>query len=779
MTTLRHQIALGVVSATSLAFQLALMQLLSFCQWYHFAYMVISVALLGGGCAGIVICLFHGWAMKRCEELFAWAIVLAGFGMTLALFLSQIPALRFDSFILFTGIRELIKLPLTYFLFFLPCFFSSVAIGLALASAHHEVGRIYGGNLAGAAAGAALGWGLLWLVRPEELPAYLALVNVLAVVCCLWKHVTSPLWVAVVVTLLVGISSLLTPPTMAMSEYKALSRMLNLPGTKVEREVKCPYGIVHILFAPKVRYAPAISLTFLGVPPTPPQAFVNGDAAGPYFPSGHLSELSILDYSLYALPWALGERKRVMVPLARAGEHAAYALYRGAETVAAFEAHPVLASLVNTYPSVTFMASHPRSRGIQGYSFYDLVLFPPLGIWGGNAGMGALEESYLYTVEGIRDLWKRLAPRGVLMITCWEDYPVRYPLKIWALLKRAVAGEVTGTLPEYLAVVRGSGQIAFLLKRTPFLAQERRAVQDFCRRLLFEPLTMTGERASDPVWELFPYLHNNREIASYPFDLRPPTDDRPYIHHFLQVRALSLIAHHYGWGRVPFFELGYLIVLVTLVQVIVVAVLFMLLPLCVTSAGTRFHNMWRVTLYFSGIGLGYMVVEMAFIQRFALYFGAAVNAVAVVVAVMLVASGVGSWYSSRFSAALRCPLWVWAMILFVLVLYSLSLTPFLMVTVGYPMGIRLFFTVMLVAPPAFLMGIPFPVGIRILDCVNPRAVAWAWGINGFFSVVGTCVATLIAVEVGFRVTMLLAGFAYMGVLAFRIPEIKVLTSIHS
>jgi hypothetical protein len=200
----------------------------------------------------------------------------------------------------------------------------------------------------------------------------------------------------------------------------------------------------------------------------------------------------------------------------------------------------------------------------------------------------------------------------------------------------------------------------------------------------------------------------------------------------------------------------------------ILAVLMIILPLVRLPREGR-HG-WKTLLYFGGLGIGYMWTELALIHRFIFYLGQPVFAAALVVGVLLAGSAIGSALTGRFTE-LRP--WRWAAaVAGTLVLYALLLTPLLQATLPLPLPGRVTLAVMLLLPAAVVMGMPFPLGLRLLNRVRSAEVPWAWGINGCLSVVGAAVATLIAVEVGYSLLLVLAAGAYLVSVAvrFRVEE---------
>ncbi|NIW00284.1 hypothetical protein GWN26_14645 [Candidatus Saccharibacteria bacterium] len=223
-------------------------------------------------------------------------------------------------------------------------------------------------------------------------------------------------------------------------------------------------------------------------------------------------------------------------------------------------------------------------------------------------------------------------------------------------------------------------------------------------------------------------------------------------------KSIPHLSEVFGGRTLPFLELGYLIVALTLVQITLVAIVLIILPLF--KIGWRGGKKGWIVLYFSGIGLGFMFVEIVLIQRFTLYFGNPIYAASAVISTMMIFSGIGSYFSSRLTTTAKTILMITTAIIFLLLLYALVLTPILQQSIALPLPIKILLAILLIAIPTTMMGNLFPLGLRIVSHHNQQAIPWAWGINGCLSVISSVLATLIAVEMGFYWVMIFAALAY-------------------
>lgn len=780
--TYRVPLSIGLLSAALIAFQLALMQVLSIVQWHHFAYMVISVALLGFGAAGTFLALSREWLLRRSAALLPALMLATGLVMAVLVDAVQLPFVRFDSYLLFADYSQSGRLLITYLLFFLPFFLAALAIGMVFVLEAGRIGKIYFANLLGSGVGGLLALALAWVFVPARIPALVAVLPLLAALMLLPRSRQVPL--AFLALAAAGLTAwkVVQPPALLRSQYKDLSKTLLLPEATITVERSSPYGLVQTLSSPVLRYAPGLSLMAGQAADVRLAAFVNGDWYGALMDYRPGDTAVVLDYTTMALPYAMRPRQKVLVLRAGTGTDVAHALSEGAYSVTAVEPNvPVvslfrgaMASLSDSLffqEGVTVREREPRTFLLMDTAHYDLIVLPMVGTFGGSSGLYALQEQFILTREAVSEMWHRLRPGGAIAISSWVDYPYRNPLKVLATAVEVLRHEGVQDPQLHLAAVRSWGTITFVLTRSPLSSGEMANIRAFCDAVQFDPVLLPGLRGEERSFynqvgdpRFFAYvdsiLSGNREqlYQDYDFNIRPATDNQPYFSQYIKWGSLQRLAGFFGNRSLPFFEVGYVLVVVTLVQVTVLSFILIVLPLF--RLGWRGGGKGRTLLYFSGIGLGYMFVEMILIQRFTLYFGNPVYAASAAITVLLVASGAGSYVSDYLVGGRKRLLTVLGAIVGLLLVYALALTPVLRQTIHLSPLVKGVVAFLLIAPLAFLMGVPFPAGIARVSKWGPEVVPWAWGVNGCVSVISTALATITAVELGANWVMVAAAAAY-------------------
>ena len=291
---------------------------------------------------------------------------------------------------------------------------------------------------------------------------------------------------------------------------------------------------------------------------------------------------------------------------------------------------------------------------------FDLIALPIVGTFGGSSGLYALHEQFILTKEAFREMWLKLNAGGVISVTSWMDYPIRNPLKILATMVEVLRESGIQNPNDNIVAIRSWGTITFVMTKTSLQENEIKIIRSFCEEMMFDPAILPQlnpeERTRYNQFQddlFFDYvdkiISSEKETfyEDYDFNIKPASDNKPYFSQYIKWSNLNRLAQFFGNRSLPFFEIGYLLVIITLIQISIASFVLILLPLF--KIGWKGKSKAGIILYFSGIGLGYMFVEMVFIQRFMLYFGNPVYAASAVITSLLIFSGLGSYHSNYFT----------------------------------------------------------------------------------------------------------------------------------
>ena len=322
------------------------------------------------------------------------------------------------------------------------------------------------------------------------------------------------------------------------------------------------------------------------------------------------------------------------------------------------------------------------------------------------------------------------------------------------------------------------------MKKSPFTTQEIDAVKKILRVGEAPATPDSGttevryspeEPSSDSIYNRLLTAPDLRAVyAAQTAQIEPATDDRPFFNQHTRWSSINWktfqdIFSQNRQARLALEDrpIAEVTLLVLLVQSIVIAAVLILLPLLKFSRqGLSVPNRGRFLIYFAGLGLGFIMIEIALLQRFTLFLGQPVYTFAVVLAALLIFTGIGAALSDRFGAAARQSLRLIVPLILLTLVLTAFLTPYIFsAALGWSLLSRVVISVLILAPLGILLGMPFPSGLRIVGQEAPALVPWAWGVNGFFTVIGTVGALMLGMAFGFKAVLVIAALFYLGALA--------------
>ena len=739
-------------SLSMLSFEVTLVRLFSMRFSYHYAALVISIAM-----AGLVL----GGIYASLRKTSSRAVARWGFGLALSypalLFLSVL--LPVDYYRLLWEARQVFFLVLFIVLLAAPFFLYGVILAVSFASFLKGAHRIYTADLMGAGVGVCVIMLLLDRMRPEY-ALLLVSAPLLIAALCAWRARAA--WLsggaAVFLVALLGHYGLLQSE---LSPFKGLMQALQEEGS---RTIATRYSFdarLDLFENPRMKSAPGLSLAYTEPVPRGLGVALDGDIVGLLLDEQKLGTYEFFRFMPVAIPYMLSEPKVVLVVGGGGGLEGLVPHYFGALSVAKAEKNRVVNRyIVDSYPSTSLYRqglAHASGRSLAKsmHESIDLVAISMSGFFpGGNFG---LQEEYDMTVEALTEYLSHLGSQGYLFIQTYLVPPPRYELRIVNTLMRALAA-IGITNPEtHCVVFRSWDTINFLAKKSPFTPDEGTAISRFLESRQFDLLYpvsaprketfIAGRDYGKQLGALADPSQRDVFLKEYPFDVSAATDDRPFFHYFLKPTRIEEIYELAGGKWIYFLYEG-----MVLPFVLVALVLFAALALAGATLFGRRRLPASGFCYFSAIGLAFMFVELFLVHQFIRPLISPVSAFTLVVATMLFSSAAGSFASGSISFAKR---WWW--------LATLSaLLAFYWFSWNAIMASRLFLVT--AVPLGLLMGFFFPLGIRKFCSRDERLSPLAYAVNGAASVVGAPAASTIAVLTGCSLLLVLALFLYGGAL---------------
>lgn len=688
--------SLFLISAGTLCLEVLLTRLFSIFLWHHYAFFVVSLCLLGFGASGVALAAISKPSCAILKWSFCLFFVLAG---VVTFSVSRVP---FDPTRFGIDLSPFFWLSLLYLGCAVPFFFSGLFIGICLKEAPHHVGRLYAINLIGSAVGSLLS--LLLLNLP--LPA--------------------------------------TP-----SPYKPLRQALQFPQAQILETQWGPLGRVDLIESGMIRFAPGLSLRYQERLPDQLGITIDGGQMGAITRfDGEIAGLDFLTYLPSSAAFSLRPNAQVLLLQGGGGLGVLQALYYGGE-ITVLERNRDLVSLVAQTPLSGGLYQHPRVHHIaqfprryleQSESRYDIISLSTEDIVShASTGLHGLHEDYLLTTEAFAGYLAHLKAGGILSITFPLLFPPLETLRVINLAESSLKSlglSVEGSCRYFESLETWT----LLVKKDEFSSAEDQTLEAFISERDFSLTSLDSLRRSANRW-------------SSVFDLEAPTDDRPFFRHFFGITRIQETYRLLEGRWEAFLEGGYL-VYAALFIALFWGGLFLLGPAFLVRRGrwgfTRGSSLQAC--YFFCIGLAFISVEMALLQKSMFLSGNPTYGLALLLALVLSVSGLGSLSCHRLSRLFPPPLPF-------LILSGLLLV---MAFLRGPLAV-----VLVSIPALFLMGLLFPLAFKRLD---ETEIPLAWASNGIASVLGAIGAVSVALEVGYPKVFLIAALLYLiAGLLFRFP----------
>ncbi len=804
-TAPHHAVLLMVTSASVLAYEILIMRLLSIAQWHHFAYMAISMALLGFGAAGSMLFLLFKRIRRNLEGWLVGLAAATAVSFCLAFSVSQKVGL--DPLQLVWQPSQWLSMLLTYLLMAVPFLLAGGIVGIILTGAREQAHRMYAVDLLGAGCGALAIVPALYLGPPWTLLPALGCLILTAAIWCGMKlrrpklGLITLLFAAVVLTMVY----VFMPPLPKIHHTKALPMTRSFPDARIEAKRVGPLGMVHVVGSELIRHVPGLSLNFglkdEGTPALLPKQkaiFTDADAPSPISRfTGDLDELSYLDFTTMALPYHIRRPKSLLVVGAGGGTDLLLGLRHHTPEITALEANRQIADLLRgpfaefsghlySQPAVRLKVQEARQFLHATDEQFDLIQLSLLDTFVTSAGgLHSASESYLYTREAFELYLSRLTGTGILAITRWLKLPPRDSLRVVSTALSAMRGMHLSPHPEeHLFFIRSWKTSTILVSKVPFTTEEIALATEFCDGRSFDLAYYAGmeeERANrydvqgSPEYFVGAKALSGSGAASfhrrYVFDVSETTDDRPFFSHFFRWDKAPTLLRQLRREWLPMVEMGYVFILATLVQAVLASAVLILLPLLFLRRVHRNASrngalpgaieIFGTLFYFACIGLAFMFLEMALLPKFTLLLSHPVYSAAVVLSTVLVFAGCGSLSVRRFQSMGHGFLWIAVVAVSLWVaFYGIAGDRLFHMAMGWSFAARIALSVLLLSTVSFFLGWPFPWGLRVMARQFPSLVPWAWGINGCASVIGAVLGKCLAVSIGFRLLMFSACLLY-------------------
>ena len=789
-----------LVSCSLLMFEVSLTRFFAIHLWYHFAFMVISIAMLGVGTAGTVLAIFSARSQyagqniekeisifgnvsnRICSESIIPVYALCA-GVSIILSYLAANNLPFDPVRFSWDKWQVLYLLLYCTVLSIPFFFSALIVASIFLNRSDRAKSIYCADLIGAGLGSISVLGLLNIAGPENSVIYASSL------CLAGTFISGGKKIKTVSVLLIVLNLLLLTAghhliEVKMAPDKRLSNYLKYPGAEHINTYDSSYSRIDVFKSPAVRFAPGLSLKYLDPLPDQTGLAVDGDRISVVTDGTDISKLKFLKYLPSSAAYEIKENARVLVIDPGGGLHAIMAEYYEAEEVHKIESNPLMFQIVREdfnkfsgrlYEDHTWTGFGRNLPGYLNTGHYDIIDLPMTGA--SVSGSFGISEDYKYTVEAFEKYIAALKQDGIISISLYIIPPPRTEFRLLATLISAFERSGIDNLENRLVVFRSWDSMTILVGKSPFTDMELLKIREFSRTRRFDILYQHNikkeetntyiKSPSENYYEGFASLidreRRSKFINDYLFDIEPVRDKNPFFHHFIKLENIKAIHKIMGRKWLYFMDEGYLLPLL-LISLIFLCIVIISLPAASKTMRTKlkdYHHTLTIStmIYFAMIGLGFMFLEVSLIQKSILLLENPSYSFAVILTSILLSSGAGS-YMSRQYPVLSKPFFL--LILAFLIFAYNYIHPYIFDHLASgSLKTKVLLLSLSIMPLGFFMGIPFPTGLGLLGQRYIYLIPWAWAINACFSVLAPVLTIVIALTAGFDTVILISSMAYL------------------
>lgn len=795
-----------LITFSSLLFQILQTRILSVIAWYYLAFFAISVAMLGMTIGAVLVYLKRDYFERT-----SLPITLSNFALLTAVAMPASVALQF-SLLIDTPVALTTVLSWTLLLAVMavPYIFSGVVVSLALTRSPFPTGQVYGVDLVGAALGCVAVIGLLNLTDAPTAVIVAGAISALAAAFFSWsagdegrQRRKSVKWYRVpskVVLLLLGLAlynantGAVLRPTMVKGELETQSRRDVFEKWNTYSRIRAyqPFLQIPPLWGPSPNMPADIRV---------PSALLNIDGAAAtsmYHYDGTTASISFLQYDLVNLAYHLpGIHKSAVIGVGGGRDILSAHLF-GVEDITGVELNPLLVELdtrdpffknfsnLNDIPNLKLHVDDGRSWFASTREKFDLVQMSMIDTWAATgAGAFSLSENGLYTLEGWRAFLKTLNSNGIFTVSRWySPDDVNETGRMIGLATAALLDAGVEDPRAHIFVAKANNIATLVLSKAPFTDEQLRVLHQAVQQGGWSELVSPDHPSDSALLNRITYSRDpaalNRVLSSTYLDLTAPTDARPFFFNQLRIfdipSLLTILQKGSGQGVAAGNLVASVVLLMILCISIVAVTATILMPL--KSAAREYSRPLAIagTLYFSLIGMGFMLAEIALLQYFSVYLGHPIYSLGVCLFSLILASGVGSLTSDWLKLCTRGKLLAWGSIVAAyLIAMVLVLPSIFQSTTGQERTIRIGISLAAILPLGFLLGFAFPTGMRLVEAVDSQPTPWFWGVNGATGVLASVLGVILSMSFGIPVTMMVSAACYLLVIPAGIRLMKMPT----
>ncbi|OFZ79424.1 MAG: hypothetical protein A2583_02985 [Bdellovibrionales bacterium RIFOXYD1_FULL_53_11] len=430
-------------------------------------------------------------------------------------------------------------------------------------------------------------------------------------------------------------------------------------------------------------------------------------------------------------------------------------------------------AMIGKMPNVRLVADEARSYYTTHQETCSVIQMSLIDTWAATAaGAYSLSENALYTREAWKVFLNRLIPDGLFFVTRWYSMSNMNELARITSLAITALFDAGATNPaQHIAVIGQWNVGSFVIGKSPLKPEQIAKLRAAANDLQFAQLIMPDQLPDDKLLRSLLVAGSKTDLDKIndgqDLNISAPTDENPYFFNMLKLSNLNhplTAAGGNAGGNLRATK--YLLNLILILFVLVLSTL--VIPLLIKSRGLHWNkSKKRIFIagiaYFSLIGTGFMFLEVAMIQRLNIYLGHPTYSLAVLLFAIILSTGCGSYLTEKIPFSLKkIALWYPAIIAGSILALRFLVTAVISTTITWEISIKIFITVLLLFPMGLMLGICFPLGMRLIKGETEDQAPWYWALNGIFGVFSSCLAVLVSIYLGVSISFYIASACYLG-----------------
>jgi len=765
-------IGVFLLSFSVLAFEITITRILSVILYYHLAFMVISLAMLGLGAGGVYV-----YFSNKIKEKADFFIALFTLLSSVSIIVSLVLILSFP-FKPFVSIKTFFDFWFLYLLFAFPFFFAGLSFSLIFFKLSKQISKVYFFDLVGGGIGALLVVPLLYVLDAPTIVIFIALSTALS---SFFFSLSCQKSFKI-------ISGVLTIFLLCLVFFNLYYQVIKVSYVKGEKETNLIYQkwspVGRVVVSPmKENTIHAWGLSQNYKPEKYPeqlQIMIDGAAGTDLekITDNLEKDLEHLKYDITSLAYYIAPTSRSLIIGFGGGRDILTSLLFGFKEIEGVEINPVMKEIIcqrfKDYSggicemkNVKLVTGEGRSYIAQSSVKYSLIHLSLIDSWAATvAGAYALSENSLYTKEAFLEYFKHLEENGILSISRFVFEPPQQTIRALSLCRAALEENGMQSFGKNIMIFKTPvfyNKDLFvsnlMCKKSAFTNEEIKKAENIAKDMGFDIIYTPLDQKDNYFTKFILAADVEQFYKNYPFRIEPPTDNEGFFFHMLKLKDFWRV---FNFKNIEGGQLhNYYSVFILITILIITSILsffFIFLPLLFRKAKFLVpkKEALRYVLYFAFLGLGFMLIEISLIQRFSIFLGHPIYSIIIALFSILLFSGIGSLLTGKLN--IKISKVISALILTGIVFLVISLSFF---KIQGSLISKSFLSILFLAPLGLFMGMPFPSGINLLDKKDRQLIPWAFGINCMTSTIGSVLTLILYINSGFRITFLAALAFYL------------------